>query len=121
MSMTAAAKTKRPGADFSNFFERYGTISVFAVMIAINIIWTPNFLRIGTVRNIINQSTTILLTGLGMTLVIATGGINIAVGSIMALASMVSAKTMGLGILPCVLIGLLASAACGALSGIIIV
>jgi ribose transport system permease protein len=116
----AISKPKQHQAFFANLFERYGTVSVLVIMLLVNMIWTPNFFRIGTLRNVINQSTTIMLTGLGMTMVVATGGINISVGSVMALASMVSAKTMGFGILPCILIGLGASALCGAICGFIV-
>ena len=58
---------------------------------------TPNFFGVSTFRNIFIQVTSSMLVALGMTWVIASSGIDISVGSVMALASMVSAKLIGFG------------------------
>ena len=47
---------------------------VLILFILLNIIITPNFCSIGTINNIIIQMTPIMLTSLGMTWVIASGG-----------------------------------------------
>jgi len=85
-----------------------------------------NFLTPKTITDIILQCSVYAILGMGMTYVIITAGIDLSVGSVMALASVLMAKTLkieglggfavplGLGV--CVLAG----AGCGALNGVII-
>ena len=51
----------------------------------------PNFLKLENLLNIANQIAVIAILAVGMTLVIMTGGIDLSVGSIIALASVVTA------------------------------
>jgi galactofuranose transport system permease protein len=55
-----------------------------------------------------------------MTLVIATGGIDLSVGSVMAIAGAVVATQLGLGVVPAVLLALIAALAVGLLNGTLI-
>jgi ribose/xylose/arabinose/galactoside ABC-type transport system permease subunit len=66
--------------------SRYGTLTVFIVLIMFNIIVTPNFLTWQTLNVNLTQVATIVIVAVGMTLVIATGGIDLSVGSLMAIA-----------------------------------
>jgi len=109
---------------------------VLILFLTFNFIVTPNFVSIGTLNNVIIQMTPALLTGLGMTWVIASGGIDISVGAVMALASIVSAKAMvptaaalneqvgGWGwclpAIPAMLVGIIAGMISGLLVGLII-
>jgi galactofuranose transport system permease protein len=66
---------------------------------------TPNFASMQTLSVNLTQVCTIVIVGVGMTLVIATGGIDLSVGSLMAIAGAVSpmifmGKFIGIGYLP---------------------
>ena len=101
-------------------FNKYATPILLVLLISFNAVFTPNFANVNTMWNILIQMTTILLTALGMTLVIASGGIDISVGSIMAISSIVTARTLGFGVLQAIICGLLVSALCGLFIGLII-
>jgi ribose transport system permease protein len=53
--------------------------------------WWPNFLKRDNVRNIANQIAVIAILAAGMTLVIFTGGIDLSVGSLLALSAVTTA------------------------------
>ncbi len=53
----------------------------FLVLFLYNSIATPNFFSVVTVRNLINQSTALILVALGATLIISAGCIDISLGS----------------------------------------
>ena len=55
-----------------------------------NILFTPNFLSIGTFNANLTQVSTIVIVAVGMTFVIATGGIDLSVGSLMAIAGVLA-------------------------------
>jgi ribose transport system permease protein len=71
---------------------KYGVGIVLFFMVIINAFITPNFVHINTLWNILLQSFPVMMIAIGMTFVIATGGIDISVGSTMALSSIVLAK-----------------------------
>jgi ribose transport system permease protein len=68
------------------FLSRYGTLLALLLLIAFNSIVTPNFLSWQTLNVNLTQVATIVIVATGMTLVIATGGIDLSVGSLMAIA-----------------------------------
>lgn len=79
---------------WSDYVVKYGVYAAFFLLLLVNAIITPNFVSINIVWNIAIQSATILLISLGMTICISGGGINLAVGSIMALSSVMVAWTL---------------------------
>jgi ribose/xylose/arabinose/galactoside ABC-type transport system permease subunit len=85
-----------------------------------NVVFTPNFAAFDNFRNILVQATPTILVAVGMTFVISTGGIDLSVGSIMAIASAVAAVSLEYGAVPAVAIGLTAATALGAFNGILI-
>jgi ribose/xylose/arabinose/galactoside ABC-type transport system permease subunit len=68
------------------WISRYGTLVAFLVLIAFNMAITPNFLSWQTLNVNLTQVAAIVIVAVGMTLVIATGGIDLSVGSLMAIA-----------------------------------
>jgi ribose transport system permease protein len=52
----------------------------------------PNFLKTDNLRNIANQIAVIAIVAIGMTVVIITGGIDLSVGSLIALSAVVTAR-----------------------------
>lgn len=71
---------------WQDFFARHGTLLVLLALVAFNIIATPNFMSVRTLNVNLTQVATIVIVAVGMTMVIATGGIDLSVGSLMAIA-----------------------------------
>lgn len=78
-------------------------LAALAVLLAFNLFFTPNFFRMeikdshlyGNLIDIIKNSAPIMLLAIGLTLVIATHGIDISVGSIVAISAGVVAMLIG--------------------------
>ena len=68
------------------FFRRYAAPSALIVLLALNFAVTPNFASWQTLNVNLTQVATIVIVSVGMTLVIATGGIDLSVGSLMAIS-----------------------------------
>ena len=72
--------------ELASFLARYGTVVALLALLAFNFAFTPNFASLQTLNVNLTQVCTIVIVGVGMTLVIATGGIDLSVGSLMAIA-----------------------------------
>lgn len=84
--------TKEKGIKFDLvFFKKNIALILFLVLLVFNIVATNNFLSWITFNNFFKQVSRVCLVSLGMSLVIATGGIDISVGSAMALGSVLAA------------------------------
>lgn len=86
MTMATETHPPRPRASFTALASRYGTLIAFLALVIFNIAVTPNFLSLQTLNVNLTQVATIVIVAMGMTLVIATGGIDLSVGSLMAVA-----------------------------------
>ena len=69
---------------------RYGTLIAFALLLIFNFAHTPNFATVQTLNVNLTQVCTIVIVAIGMTLVIATGGIDLSVGSLMAISGAIA-------------------------------
>ena len=109
------AKTKQ---DQMAVLQKYSAIAMLLFFIIFNSIFTNNFFAAGTLNNIITQICPTILCGMGMTLVISTGGIDISVGSVMALAGVMTAKNMtSVGIIPALILACAAAVVVGCING----
>lgn len=115
ISITAVTESKKTRA--FEIVSRYGVLAVLVLLLLFNSLFTSNFAKINTIWNILIQVTPIILTSLGLTFVIASGGIDISVGAVMAIASIVTAKMLGFGVFPAIFLGLLVSACVGCFNG----
>ncbi len=107
--------------DYRQIVKKYSAVTLLLLFFVLNSILTPNFFRISNLNNTITQICPMILCGMGMTLVISTGGIDISVGSIMALAGVLTAKLMsGIGLLPAVVISLFVAVLVGCFTGIMV-
>jgi ribose/xylose/arabinose/galactoside ABC-type transport system permease subunit len=106
-----------------------GLIVALAALIALNIAITPNFLNVQTLAVNASQVSTIAIVALGMTLVIASGGIDLSVGAVMAvagaLAPIIFLSPWGranpdLGLAASIALPLGAAALCGLFNGALI-
>jgi ribose/xylose/arabinose/galactoside ABC-type transport system permease subunit len=82
----ATLPARRAGPDLSGFFRRYAALSGLIVLLIFNLIVTPHFVSWQTLNVNLTQVATIVIVSVGMTLVIATGGIDLSVGSLMAIS-----------------------------------
>ncbi|MDW5312558.1 ABC transporter permease [Rhizobium sp. PL01] len=83
---TSAPAERTARLNTAQFLSRYGTFAAFILLVVFNLIVTPNFLSWQTLNVNLTQVATIVIVAVGMTLVIATGGIDLSVGSLMAIA-----------------------------------
>ncbi len=73
---------------FGEFLRKYGVLVAFVVLFVTNAVWQPAiFLQPENLRNLLNQNAAVGIIALGMTLVIISGGIDLSVGSMLALAA----------------------------------
>jgi len=109
---TLAANIKDRSA-VASWTREHGVYIALVLLIAYNAIATPNFVTVDTVQLLFSQVPPVIIVSLGMALVIGTGGVDLSVGSIMAIASAVLAKfvvggtPIGLAMLYAVAAGLL--------------
>ena len=78
----------RKGAplDVAAFFRRYAALTALLVLLIFNFAVTPHFASWQTLNVNLTQVATIVIVSVGMTLVIATAGIDLSVGSLMAIS-----------------------------------
>lgn len=100
--------------------KRRSALIMLAVILLINSIFTRNFFSVSVIWTIITQCCTIILTGMGMTMVISTGGIDISIGSVLSAAAVFNAVFLPLGIVPAILLSLVLCALLGLVNGFMI-
>ncbi len=74
----------------SSIGQDYGALIALIVLILFNLIFTRQFNSVIAITDLLVHVTPTLILGIGMTLVIATGGIDISVGSIMGLTGILT-------------------------------
>ena len=104
------------------FLQRYGLILSFLLLCLVLTIFSDRFFTVDNMFNILRQSTINGIIAVGMTLVILTAGIDLSVGSILALSSVMAASMLqsGMPVPLAILFGLGIGAACGLTNGLII-
>lgn len=106
------------------FLSKYGVLVAFVVLFGISAIWKGEFfLQPENLRNLINQNVPVGILAIGMTFVIITGGIDLSVGSMIALTGAIGLLVMdslmkgGMSESQAVLVGIGAMIATGAVAG----
>lgn len=118
MSATVAARPS-PGIGrwWSALGPTGGALVALIVLVVANSLFTPNFATAGNFWNVLLQLSVTLLVSVGMTFVIATGGVDLAVGSVMAISAAVAAVTVDQGLWIAIPLALAAGMAVGLLNG----
>lgn len=101
-------------------WKKYGVYAALLGIVVLNSIFTRNFFSINTCWNIMIQSTTIMLVAMGMTVAIASGGIDISIGPVMALSAIVFAKLLDHSVIMALIAALGLAILCGTVNGFII-
>lgn len=102
---------------------KYGIVLAFIALCIILSVMTPRFLTVANLVNIFTQVSINALLAFGVTFVIITGGIDLSIGSMVAVAGVVAALFAHPDTYPVIvpiLMGLLAGLALGALNGFVI-
>lgn len=115
---TTAGRTRtalprlRPG-----WLQSYGVYVALVAIIVVNLVISDNFVTVGNLRLQLVQAVPVLIVGLGMALVIGTEGIDLSVGSVMAISAALLPLYLGYGLLPALAVGLAAGVVTGLLGG----
>lgn len=124
MEATAAARPRAGagtlGRGWSALGATGGALVALVVLVLANALFTPNFATLQNLANVLSQVSVTLLVAVGMTYVIATGGVDLSVGSVMAISAAVAAVTLDYGLAPALPLALAAGALVGLLNGVFI-
>lgn len=122
-SMTPAESQQKKGGIFSKewLIEQKSLIALLLLIVVVSFL-NDNFFTVDNILNILRQTSVNAIIAVGMTLVILTAGIDLSVGSVLALCGAFAATMIGLEIPVIIAVptALVAGAALGAISGIII-
>lgn len=108
---------------------RHGTLVALALLFVFNAAVTPNFLHPQTLFVNLSQVAPVAIVAVGLTLVIATKGIDLSVGAVMALSGAIGAMILQPSVGPAdpvlrfaaaILVPLVVAAACGFLNGALV-
>lgn len=124
MTNMASAEAPKPGlAGLFNLRGATGPLIGLILLCAFLSVATESFMSVRNLLNILDQVTVLGIMAVGMTFVILIGGIDLAVGSVLALAMMVMgylSNEVGLALQVAIPIALLVAAGSGAVSGLLV-
>ena len=119
MSTATNSASTTPGV--WNLMLKHSTIIVFVVIFLFASISADRFFMPGNLMNILRQSAILGIVACGMLMVILTGGIDLSVGSLLALCSVVAAlMAQKYGLAAGVVIGVVSGAAAGMATGLLV-
>ncbi|MEU1086381.1 ABC transporter permease [Streptomyces sp. NPDC005892] len=99
------------------WYQEYGVYAAVVVLLLFNALFTDHFMTTDNLRTQLVQVAPIVIVALGMALVIGTEGVDLSVGSTMAVAAALLPLYLGYGLVPALGIALLAGAVVGAVNG----
>ncbi len=117
---TDVATAREAGTDKGRvlgWLQEYGVYAAIVVLLVVDTALKPSFLSLQNFRVQTFQAVPVLVVALGMALVIATEGIDLSVGAVIALSSAVIPLYLGYGPVAAILVALVAGAASGILAG----
>jgi len=123
MNGTVEAERER-GQPFSSFLQQYGIIIAFLVLCVILSSLSHYFLTPNNILNVVRQTSINGILALGMTMVVLTRGIDLSVGSVLALSGIVTASLVtgihAQNLWIAAAAGLGVGAACGLVNGLLV-
>jgi ribose transport system permease protein len=123
MKTTASTRHSKQSLSFqlNVTFQKFGMVFILLLMCIILSILSPNFLEVNNILNVLKQISVIAILAAGMTFVILTGGIDLSVGSILALSGVVSVTMSQSGVDPFVAMsaGIFVGMLCGVINGVL--
>ncbi|MGO8693940.1 MAG: ABC transporter permease [Rectinemataceae bacterium] len=102
--------------------DKFVTLAALFVLLIVFSILAKNFFTVRNLLTLALQTSTITLMGIGVTFIIITAGIDLSIGSVIALTGTIAviAADAGLGIWQSMVIGLVTGAACGLFNGLLV-
>ncbi|MFJ7994238.1 ABC transporter permease [Peribacillus frigoritolerans] len=106
----------------SGIWQKFGPLLALVLLFIVITVLNPSFMEPNNILNLLRQTSINALIAFGMTFIILTGGIDLSVGSILALSSALMAGMMVSGLDPilAILVGILLGAIMGVLNGILV-
>jgi ribose transport system permease protein len=114
----AAARSARP--QLGRWLQLYGVYVAVLVLVLFNLAFTANFLSAANLRTQLVQAAPVCIVALGMALVIGTEGVDLSVGSLMALSAALIPLYLGYGALPAVVVALVVGLLAGTFNGLLV-
>ena len=117
---SAAAKGLWPNLKFGEASGAFVGLILLCVGFSLS---SEHFFSVRNALNILDQITVLGILAVGMTMVIIIGGIDLSVGSVLALSTMMLGwmmRDIGAPLPVCILVGILAGGLCGLISGLLI-
>lgn len=102
------------------FLQNYGVYLGVAVLLLLNIALTPHFLSAENFRTQAVQVAPVLIVAIGMALAIGSEGVDLSVGSVMALSTSLLSLYLGYGIWVALIVAVIGGAAIGIANGSLI-
>jgi len=107
-------------AKLASFIQRQGALVTLLLVCAFAAFRYDAFLTPENLLNVLRQNSMLGLVALGMTFVILTGGIDLSVGSLLAVAGVIAANLAGRGITVALLAAIGVTALLGLINGVVI-
>lgn len=123
MTSSLSTTARRENQGLRGLIRRLSVLLIFLALCVILSVLTPSFLTTNNLLNVGVQSTIVAIAAAGVTLCIITGGIDLSVGSVVALSGALSAAAAARAHLPvalAILVGMGVGTLCGAISGLLI-
>ena len=89
MTSQAMKQNTKKIIDKKEFFDKYRSLIALALLVVVVSILSPSFLTTKNIFNVLRQTSVNAIIAAGMTFVILTGGIDLSVGSILAISGAV--------------------------------
>ena len=105
------------------WLKRYGLILALVIIATVLGVASPNFLTSSNLINVVRQISINGILAVGVTFVLLTGGVDLSLGSVVALTGIIAASFAHPGAYPLVVplfMGLAAGTACGAVNGLVV-
>ncbi len=121
-SNVSARSHFRPPLRFTALTDVLGMVAVLAILVVLFGMLSRHFWTLRTLQSIINQVPDLMVIATGMTLVLIAGGIDLSVGSVLALAGVVLGIAMadwGWPLAPAIVLCLVVGVACGLANGLV--
>ncbi|HEV7657843.1 MAG TPA: ABC transporter permease [Mycobacteriales bacterium] len=97
-----------------------GVYAAVVLLLVYNLAFTANFATVSNVTTQLVQVAPVVIVALGMAMVIGTEGVDLSVGSVMAIAAALLPLYLGYGLVAGVVTALLAGAVAGLLNGVLV-
>lgn len=117
---TTTARRGGRGIDWQHLLADYGVYIGVIALIVFNAAQNPNFLSYFSIRLQLVQVVPVAIVSLGLALVIGTRGIDISLGSVMAVSAATLAAFLWMGPIPAVIAALIAGSLLGLVNGALV-